>query len=74
MEYEELLMFIKDGIKFVQNFAGIIDKSTPHLYLSALPFLPSKSILATALVEKFARIAQVSVEKQDDWPRSQQVL
>ncbi|KIM58626.1 hypothetical protein SCLCIDRAFT_1082138, partial [Scleroderma citrinum Foug A] len=29
MEYEEPLMFIKDGVKFVQNFAGIIDKSTP---------------------------------------------
>jgi len=74
MEYEELLMFIKDGIKFVQNFAGIIDKSTPHLYLSALPFLPSKSVLARSLKEKFSGIAQVAVGQQDDWPRNQQVL
>ena len=74
MEYEELLMFIKDGIKFVQNFAGIIDKSTPHLYLSALPFSPSTSILARSLIDKFPGIAQVAVGQQNDWPRNQQVL
>jgi len=74
MAYEELLVFIKDGIKFVQNFAGIIDKSTPHLYLSALPFSPLKSMLARSLIEKFARIAQVTEGQQDDWPRNQQVL
>ena len=67
-------MFIKDGIKFVQNFAGVIDKSTPHLYLSALPFSPSKSILARSLGERFSGIAQVTVGQQDDWPRNQRVL
>ena len=74
MEYEELLMIIKDGIKFVQNFAGLIDKSTPHLYLSALPFSPSKSILARSLTAKFARIAKVAVGQQSDWPRNLHVL
>ena len=73
MEYEELLMFIRDGIKFVQNFAGMIDKSTPHLYLSGLPFSPSKSTLARSLIEKFVGIAQVAVGKQHDWPRIQWV-
>ena len=74
MEYEKLLMMTKDGIKFVQNFAGIIDKSTPHLYLSALPFSPSNSILARSVIETFAGIAQVAVGQQEDWPRNQQVL
>ena len=74
MEYEEPLLFIKDGIKFVQNFAGIIDKSTPHLYLSALPFSPSESILAKSLIEKFAGIAQVAVGQWDEWPKNQLVL
>ena len=73
MEYEEVLMFIKDGIKFVQNFAGIIGKSTPHLYLSALPFSPSRSILARSVMESFGGIAQV-VGQQDDWPVNLQVL
>ena len=74
MGYEELVMFIKDGIKFVENFAGIIDKSTPHLYLSALPFSPSKSVLARSQIARFAGIAQVAVGQQDDWPRNQQVF
>ena len=74
MEYKDLLMFIKDGIKFVQNFSGIIDKSTPHLYLTALPFSPSNSVLAKSLIERFAGIAQVAVGQQDDWPRNQQVF
>ena len=67
-------MFIKDGVKFVQNFAGIIDKSTPHLYFSALLFSPSKSILARSLIKTFSGIAQVSVGQQEDWPRNQCVL
>ena len=67
-------MFIKDVIKFVQNFAGIIDKSTPHLYMSALPFSPLNSILARSLLEIFAKTAQVAVGQQDDWPRNHQVL
>ena len=68
------MIFIEDGIKFVQNFAGIIDKSTPHLYLSALPFSPLKSMLAKSSIERFPGIAQVAVGQQDDWPRNQQVL
>ena len=67
-------MFVKDEIKFVENFSGIIDKSTPHLYLSALPFLPSRSTMARCLPDSFPRIANIVVGKHHDWPRSQQVL
>ena len=74
MEYKEVLTLIKDGIKFVQNFAGIIHKSTPHLYLSALPFSPSKSTLGRCLGKRFPGIAQVTVGQHDDWPRNQHVL
>ena len=74
MKYEEAMIFIKDGIKFVQVFAGAIDKSTPHLYLSALSFSPSKSVMAQCLVERFPRIAKVAVGKHDDWPKNQHVL
>ena len=67
-------MLIKDVIKFVQNFTGVIDKSTPHLYLSGLPFLPFKSVMARYLVESFPGIAQVSVGLHDDWPRNEHIL
>ena len=74
MKYEEALTFVKDMIKFVQIFAGVIDKSTPHLYLSALPFSPSKSVMTECLVKNFPRIAKVAVGKHSDWPRNQHVL
>ena len=74
MGYEDTLRFIKDGNKFLQNFAGMIDESIPHLYLSALPFAPCKSILATSLVSQFPKIAQVAVGQCEDWPTNQLVL
>ena len=74
MECENVLIFIRDWIKFVENFSGIIDKSTPHLYLSALPFSPSKSIMAKYLLDKFPGIAKLVVGQHHDWPRNQQVL
>ena len=61
-------------MKFVQNFMGVIDKSTPHLYLSALPFLPSNSVMARYLVQSFPDIAQVYVGLHDDWVRNEHVL
>ena len=74
MEYGDALMLIKDGIKFVQNFAGVISESTPHLYLSGLPFLPSRSALANMLIGKFLNIAQVARGQHEDWPSNQHIL
>ena len=74
MEYKDALTCIKDGIKFVQIFAGAIDKSTPHLYLSGLPFLPSKSVMGRGLLKGFTGIAHVAVGMHDNWPRNQHIL
>jgi len=67
-------MFIQDGIKFVQNFAGIISESTPHLYLSGLSFLPPRSALANMLIANFPNIAQVARGQHENWPSNQHVL
>ena len=67
-------MFIKDGIKFVQIFAGVIDESTPHLYLSALPFSPSESVMARYLVQRFPGIAKVAQGQHNEWSRICHVL
>ena len=66
-------MVVKDVLKFVQIFAGVIDKSTPHLYLSGLAFSPSQSVI-TKHLEKFLGIAKVAVGQQNDWPRNEHVL
>ena len=67
-------MFIQNGIKFVQNFAGVISESTPHLYLSGLPFLPCRSELANTLPANFPNIAQVARGQHEDWPSNQHVF
>ena len=74
MRYERVLRFIKDEVKFVENFAGLIDKSAPHLYLSALPFSPCKSVMAKYWVNGLPGIARVTVGLHDDWPTNQHVL
>ena len=71
---EDVLMFVRDWTKFVENFSGIINKSTPLLYLSALPFSPPKSIVAGCLLDRFPKTAKVVVGQHKDWPSSQQVL
>ena len=71
---EDVLMFVRDCIKFVENFSGIIDKSTPHLYLSALPFSPFNSIMERCLLDRFPGIVKVVVGQHCDWPRSHQIL
>ena len=72
VECEDVLTIIRDQIKFVSNFAWIINESTPHLYLSALPFSPSTSQF-TQMGDKFANITQV-VGQHQDWPRNQNVF
>src|SRR5438128_1972801 len=73
MKYKGVMMVIKDVQKFVQIFAGVIDKSTPHLYLSGLAFSPSQSVMSKHL-ERFSGTAKVAVGQQNDWPRNEHVL
>ena len=72
MKYMEVMMVIKDVLKFVQISAGVIDRSTPHLYLSGLAFSPSQSVI-TKHLERFSGIAKVAVGQQNDWPRNEHV-
>ena len=74
MKCEETLLFIRDGIKFVKVFGGAIHKSTPHLYLSGLPFSPCKSVMAQYLVQNFPKVAKVAVGRHFDWPKNQCML
>ena len=73
MKYKEVMMVIKDVLKFVQNFAGMINKSTPHLYLSGLAFSPSQSIM-TKHLDNFSGVAKITMGKQNDWPRNEHIL
>ena len=46
METLDLQELVNDGSAFVQYFGMIMAKSAPHIYLSALPFAPTASLIA----------------------------
>ncbi|KAG6327453.1 hypothetical protein ID866_11636 [Astraeus odoratus] len=63
-----------DAIKFVQTFGTIILHSTPHFYLSALPFTPTTCALHKLISPSFLHISQVACEHALDWPTTQLLL
>ncbi|KIO07639.1 hypothetical protein M404DRAFT_391033, partial [Pisolithus tinctorius Marx 270] len=73
-DVEDALMLAQDGIKFVQNFGSVISHSTPHLYISALPFTPSNTKLSGMLMPKFSHLVSVAVGGQKEWPAAQVAL
>lgn len=60
-----------DVLKFIRMFGGAISESTPHLYLSALPFLPTGSLLHMRFSSMFSRIARVASGGPTNWPKVQ---
>ncbi|KIO07650.1 hypothetical protein M404DRAFT_940177 [Pisolithus tinctorius Marx 270] len=70
----DVLILAQDGIKFVHNFGNVISHSTPHLYISALPFTPSNTKLSRLLMPKFSQLVGVSVGGKKEWPAAQVAL
>lgn len=66
--YEDAVMVARDSIKLVRRFGGAIAQSTPHLYLSALPFSPTNSTFATRFSEKFSKLPKLAKGRDEDWP------
>ncbi|KIK18249.1 hypothetical protein PISMIDRAFT_60878, partial [Pisolithus microcarpus 441] len=73
-DFKDTLALAKDGIKFIQNFSSVMWHSTPHLYVSALPFIPPHTLLSAVLLPKFSCLARVAVRGLRDWPAFQLVL
>ncbi|KAF9460309.1 WD40-repeat-containing domain protein [Collybia nuda] len=63
-----------DAHKFVATFWPLINDSAPHIYLSALPFAPEKSLVAKNYLQKFRNIPVLTSGKRQDWPEIQNVL
>ncbi|KIO10747.1 hypothetical protein M404DRAFT_78784, partial [Pisolithus tinctorius Marx 270] len=72
--FEDTLALAQDGIKFLHNFGSVISHSTPHLYISALPFTPSATMLSRKLMPKFSCIVELSVGGLKEWPVAQLTL
>ncbi|KAG6332401.1 hypothetical protein ID866_6687 [Astraeus odoratus] len=66
--FEDVAALARDCMKFIQTFVSAVSQSTPHLYISTLPFLPSNALLDKVLHGKFCGIAEVAVGHPADWP------
>ncbi|KIN95017.1 hypothetical protein M404DRAFT_87651, partial [Pisolithus tinctorius Marx 270] len=69
--FKDTLALVEDGFKLIQNFGSVILHSTPHLYVSAVPFLPSNVLLSRMLLPKFTGLAAVAVGGLKGWPVEQ---
>lgn len=58
-----------DTIRFIAQFSHPISESTPHLYISALPFAPVKSEVSRRYLKQWPRLLTVDIGKLEDWPK-----
>ncbi|KAL4062785.1 hypothetical protein V8B97DRAFT_2091404 [Scleroderma yunnanense] len=72
--YEDVAALARDGVKFIHNFCSAPSASTPHLYISALAFIPENSMLGGAVREKFPCTAKVAEGHHKEWPAAQDVF
>src|SRR5258706_11273138 len=59
---------IQDICCFLIAFHTPISLSTPHIYISGRPFLPSQSPLSRIFDSEFTRAIKIRVGKQSSWP------
>ncbi|KAF9449463.1 WD40 repeat-like protein [Macrolepiota fuliginosa MF-IS2] len=65
---ETFTAFINDALRFVSVFGYAIGQSTPHIYVSALPFAPTNSHLAQRFLPKYTRTIKLTTGKPNNWP------
>ncbi|KAF8509646.1 quinon protein alcohol dehydrogenase-like superfamily [Hysterangium stoloniferum] len=65
---------LRDAAAFCTVFKRIIIQSTPHIYLSALPFAPKASIIGKWYRERYPQLLRVEDGGDETWPTVQQVL
>src|SRR6266403_1570093 len=74
MQVERLRSFVNDGSVFVRHFGMVMAKSAPHVYLSALPFAPSCSLVSTHYSSRFPRMLHVERGRLSHWPSCEMVI
>ncbi|KIK31627.1 hypothetical protein CY34DRAFT_261704, partial [Suillus luteus UH-Slu-Lm8-n1] len=73
-EFKDVSSTAMDVQRFIQVFGGMILHSMPHLYVSALPFLPANSPLSRHLSARFPNTLRVTSGHIMNWPVVQAVL
>ena len=63
----ELTLFIHDALRFVSAFFIPISQRAPHVYISALPFAPEQSHVATKFSSRFPNTLAITQGKPSQW-------
>src|SRR6202050_3433430 len=69
----DLTMFATEASKFVTNFKEPISCSVPHIYISALPFIPQGSRLKQ-MQQQFPCLLAIQNEIQVAWPAQLKIM
>jgi WD40 repeat protein len=64
----------RDTLQFVQTFAATILCSTPHLYLSALPFTSAQSRIFHKFATNFPCIPHIVAGHVENWPQMEKII
>ncbi|KIM23596.1 hypothetical protein M408DRAFT_332227, partial [Serendipita vermifera MAFF 305830] len=64
----------RDMKKFLAAFGGVILQSVPHIYVSALPFLPRSSAIRKHYIGHYPRTIDILSGGEDNWPAIQNIL
>ncbi|KAF7967837.1 hypothetical protein HWV62_32908 [Athelia sp. TMB] len=66
--------FAQDGLAFSRVFGQAMSFSTPHIYLSCIPFAPRASVIKQQYTPLMKKILGIRSGMDDIWPVLQQVL
>ncbi|KZP10837.1 WD40 repeat-like protein [Athelia psychrophila] len=70
----DLAAFAKDAKMFVNVFAPAISQSAPHIYLSALPFAPTLSLVSQKYLPKHPSTIHLKSGSVQSWPAALKTL
>src|SRR6266481_1783396 len=63
-----------EASRFITNFKDPISYSTPHIYLSSLPFIPQDSRLANQFWHQFPHLLAIQNERPENWPAQLKII
>ncbi|KIJ52229.1 hypothetical protein M422DRAFT_776348 [Sphaerobolus stellatus SS14] len=67
-------VIVRDTLRFIRTAGPIIEGATPHIYLSAMPFIPSDSVLRELFLPHCNQSAQVLEGLEKGWPYLEQTI
>ncbi|KZP17827.1 WD40 repeat-like protein [Athelia psychrophila] len=70
----DVVAFAKDAKMFVNVFAPAISQSAPHIYLSALPFAPTQSLVSRQYLPKYPSTIHLKSGSVQRWPAALKTL